>query len=108
MLYLVTYAMMHKFFLELLEPEELTTLMSSFNDVWITIFIIFGMVFLGGFFLLRFWVGKVTQEVDDINNYLEEINKKNYEAVLKIEHHLEFLRLTVLLKNIVKRLKNKK
>lgn len=82
--------------------------MSSFNDVWVTLFIIFGGLFLVVFFLLRFWIGKLTQEVEDINNYLEEINKKNYEAVLKIEHHLEFLRLTVLLKNIVKRLKNKK
>lgn len=99
---------MHKFFLELLEPEELSALMSSFNDVWVTLFIIFGGLFLVVFFLLRFWIGKLTQEVEDINNYLEEINKKNYEAVLKIEHHLEFLRLTVLLKNIVKRLKNKK
>ena len=98
---------MHKFFLAFVRPQELAAFMSSFNDVWITISFVFGAVFFGVFLMLRFFVGSVTDEIEDINEYLEEINKKNYEAVLKIEHHLEFLQLSLLLKNIVKRLKNK-
>jgi hypothetical protein len=98
---------MHKFFLAFVAPKELAAFMSSFNDVWITLAFVFAFVFFGVFLTLRFFVGNVTDEIEDINEYLEEINKKNYEAVLKIEHHLEFLQLSLLLKNIVKRLKNK-
>lgn len=90
-----------------MKPEELVAFMILYNDVWITIAALFGAVFVGVFFVLRFMIGSITDEIDDINNYLEEINNKNYEAVLKIEHHLEFLQLSLLLKNIVKRLKGK-
>jgi len=82
-------------------------MMIGFNDVWISIAFVFITIFFVGFFIIRYIVKSITEEVDDINNFLEEINRKNYDAVLKIEHHLEFLQLSILLKNIVKRLKNK-
>jgi len=90
-----------------MKPEELTLLMDGFNEVWINILFVFIALFCFVFFILKHIISKVTDEIEDINNFLEEINKKNYDAVLKIEHHLEFLQLSLLLKNIVKRLKNK-
>lgn len=108
LLYFISYGMLHSFLLEQMTPEELVAFMTHYNDVWISIGIVFIAVFSGVFLVLRFIVGSVTDEIDDINSYLEEINNKNYEAVLKIEHHLEFLQLSLLLKNIVKRLKSKK
>jgi len=90
-----------------LPQKTYEAMMVGFNDVWINIAFVFTAVFLIGFFIIRFVVKSVTDEVDDINNFLEEINRKNYDAVLKIEHHLEFLQLAVNLKNVVKRLKNK-
>ena len=108
LLYLISYAVMHKFLLDVIKPEELDAFMSSFNGVWITLAFVFGIFFLAVFIMLRYFISNVTDEIDDINNFLEEINKKNYDAVLKIEHHLEFLKLSLLLKNIVKRLKNKR
>lgn len=105
LLYLISYALMNKFMLEQVRQESLT---NAFNDVWVIIGLVSLGVFIGVFLILRFFIKSITDEIDDINSYLEEINKKNYEAVLKIEHHLEFLQLSLLLKNIVKRLKNKK
>lgn len=98
---------MHKFFIEMISPKELAPFMDAFNDVWIRLFFVFTALFFTLFLLVHFLVKSVTDEVRDIKEYLQEINKKNYGAVLKIKHHLEFLELTVLLKNIVKRLKNK-
>jgi len=108
LLYLLSYALVRKHLQSVMKPEELLAFMSGFNDVCITIALVFSVVFLGVFLVLRSFIGSVTDEIDDIKNYLEEINNKNYEAVLKIEHHLEFLELSLLLKNIVKRLKSKK
>lgn len=107
LLYFISYALLHSFLVEQMKPEKLVAFMIVYNDVWIMIAAVFGAVFLIVFFVLRFLITSVTDEIDDINSYLEEINKKNYEAVLKIEHHLEFLQLSLLLKNIVKRLKSK-
>ncbi|MBN2817219.1 MAG: hypothetical protein JXQ67_11095 [Campylobacterales bacterium] len=87
--------------------KEYEAIMIGFNDVWINIAFIFIGILIVVFFILRFIIKSVSDEVEDINEFLEEINKKNYDAVLKIEHHLEFLQLSILLKNIVKRLKNK-
>ena len=98
---------MHKFLLANIEPNELDALLLAFNEVWTTLALVFAGFFVAVFLTLRFFIESVTDEIDDINDYLEEINKKNYEAVLKIEHHLEFLQLSLLLKNIVKRLKSK-
>ena len=94
--------------IENIEAAKLSGMMLRFNEVWIIIAFVFLGFFVIAFFLLRFIVAKVTDEIDDINDFLEEINRKNYDAVLKVEHHLEFLKLSLLLKNIVKRLKNKK
>jgi len=107
LLYLISYALLNKFMIESMKPEELTLLMDGFNEVWINILFVFIALFCFVFFILKHIISKVTDEIEDINNFLEEINKKNYDAVLKIEHHLEFLQLSLLLKNIVKRLKNK-
>jgi predicted PurR-regulated permease PerM len=98
---------MHKFLLDNIRANELEAFLLAFNEIWITLALVYIVFFMAVFLMLRFFIESVTDEIDDINNYLEEINKKNYEAVLKIEHHLEFLRLSILLKNIVKRLKAK-
>ena len=107
LLYLISYALTHKFLLANVEPNELDALLLAFNEAWTTLALVFAGFFVAVFLTLRFFIESVTDEIDDINDYLEEINKKNYEAVLKIEHHLEFLQLSLLLKNIVKRLKSK-
>ena len=107
LLYAISYGLLNRFFMQSLPQKSYEAMMVGFNDVWISIAFVFCTVFIVVFFLIRLFVKSITDEVEDINSYLEEINQKNYDAVLKIEHHLEFLQLSILLKNIVKRLKNK-
>jgi hypothetical protein len=76
LLYIISYAVMNKFMIEHFKPEELGALVAAFNDVWITIGLVFLFVFFAVFLMLHFFIKSVTDEIDDINNYLEEINKK--------------------------------
>lgn len=44
------------------------------------------------------------EDLDAIRAYLEDMNDKKYDAIVKIMHYVEFLHLSLLLKNITKRL----
>jgi len=59
------------------------------------------------FVVLHFFYKKIDKDLSKIVHYLEKIDEKEYDAKLKIKHHLEFLHISVLLKNLVKRLHNK-
>jgi signal transduction histidine kinase len=50
---------------------------------------------------------KAHYDMAQITHYLQEISAKNYGAVLKPEYFREFLQITLLLKNLVKKLRNR-
>lgn len=50
---------------------------------------------------------KVHYDIEQITLFLHEISAKNYTAVLKPEYFREFLQITLLLKNLVKKLRNR-
>ena len=60
------------------------------------------------YFILKKILNRVQEDIDEVTLYLKEISEnKNYEAVVQIKYYLEFLQMSLLLKNIVKRLKQK-
>ena len=50
---------------------------------------------------------KIRYEIEQINKYLLEISNNNYKAVIKTKYFSEFLQISLLLKNLVKKLHNR-
>lgn len=108
LLFLISYALFNKFLIEHIGEDKLTMVMSDFNEVWLIIGLVFIILFVGVFLIMKSTLSRVTDEIDEINKYLQALNEKRYDAVLKVDNYLEFLQLSLLLKNLVKRLRNKK
>ena len=79
----------------------------EFFELWIELEIILLILFTLLFLVLKNINNKVSAEIQDMQDYLREISNKNYSAVLKINNIYEFLEISLILKNIVKRLHNK-
>lgn len=47
---------------------------------------------------------KVRYDIDELSSYLEQISEKNYKAIVKPRYFTEFLQISLLLKNLVKKL----
>ncbi|ADN08648.1 hypothetical protein [Sulfurimonas autotrophica] len=102
-LYLVAYVLLKRFFIENVDGA----LMDRFNALWLDIGSAFIIVFTISYFFIRRLQKRISQDTSKIQDYLEAIDAKNYDAVLKINYYTEYLHIAVLLKNLVKRLKNK-
>jgi len=106
----VIYALLRHLLLETLSQTSLDTalIITQYNTVWITIFMISIGVFFSAFFYLKKINTKLEEDINAIDTYVKEISEhKNYDAVIKIKHYLEFLEIAVVFKNIAKRLKQK-
>ena len=104
------YALFKNFLLELISKNSLHSqqILSDFNLVWIQFFILALLVFSLAFYFLKKLNTKLTDDIKEIKNYVTEISEhKNYEAIIKIKNYTEFLEISLILKNIVKRLKQK-
>ena len=109
-LFVVIYALLRHLLLETLSQTSLDTalIITQYNTVWITIFMISIGVFFSAFFYLKKINTKLEEDINAIDTYVKEISEhKNYDAVIKIKHYLEFLEIAVVFKNIAKRLKQK-
>ena len=79
------------------------------NIYIVTALFVFGFLFLFSF--VWYFVDKrnkqILSDAKELTQYLEEINAKNYDAVIKTKYFSEFLQIELLLKNLVKRLHKK-
>lgn len=66
------------------------------------------VLFLFCFYIVKKMCDKIEADVNALTLYLEALNDKDYNAHIKIRHNLEFLKISLLLKNLVKRLQQKK
>ena len=109
-LFVSAYALFKNFLLDIvaqnsLDPQEL---LSGFNLVWLEFFTLALLVLTLAFYFLKKLNTKLTDDIKEIKNYVTEISEhKNYEAIIKIKNYKEFLEISLILKNIVKRLKQK-
>jgi len=70
-----------------------------------SVIIFFSLFFCTVFlFVLQKYLQNMQEDLDAIRAYLEDMNDKKYDAIVKIMHYVEFLHLSLLLKNITKRL----
>jgi len=86
---------------------SLDAIMDEFYFLFLQLFFLFLIVFILAFYISKKISEKILLDIADIRNYLEEISKKNYSAVIKTRYFYEFLQISLKLKNIVKRLHSK-
>ena len=67
----------------------------------------FSVLSLIFFLFLRLYLRNIERDIDAITQYTHDINEKEYTSEVKVMHYVEFLHLSVLLKNIAKRLYQK-
>lgn len=86
---------------------SLDGVMGEFYSLFLRLFLLFLFAFTLAFFLLKKMNEKIVFDIAQIINYLDEVTNKNYSAVIKIKHFKEFLQISLMLKNLVKRLHSK-
>ncbi len=86
---------------------SLESVMDHFYTLWIKFFASFlGLTVIA--IAIAYNISKKTRhDISQITRYLDEVSAKNYKAVLKPEYFREFLQISILLKNLVKKLHNR-
>jgi two-component system, OmpR family, phosphate regulon sensor histidine kinase PhoR len=63
------------------------------------------VILLGAVFYLALRMNrKIQHDIGELSSFLEQISEKNYKAVVKVRYFTEFLQISLLLKNMVKKL----
>ena len=83
---------------------SLAHIMSNFYSLWIKLFFVFVIIVLIATIITIKMNKKIIYDISQITNYLDEISNKNYKAVVKTKYFYEFLQISLLLKNLVKKL----
>jgi two-component system, OmpR family, phosphate regulon sensor histidine kinase PhoR len=85
----------------------LSSIMHHFYTLWFKLAVTF-VLFIFIALIVAYKISKKAQyDIAQITQYLHQISDKNYMAVLKPEYFREFLQITLLLKNLVKKLRNR-
>lgn len=85
----------------------LTTVMESFYRLLVKLALAFCVVLVVAFIIAKQMSHRVLYDIRQLKSYLEEISSKNYAVVVHIKYIHEFLELSLILKNIIKRLQKK-
>ena len=110
LLFLISYGLSKHFILSLTlsEPHLIEEILEAFNLVWLKISLVFFVLMILTYFILKHLRNRVYEDLDAVSEYIYEISEnKNYEKTLKIKYYLEFLQIAVGLKNMTKRLAQK-
>ena len=103
------YVLLKDLLLEHLSPEHdnILQILDSYNTIWAEVlfaFVLFGIV---AFLYIKKLHDALLEDLQHLDEYMQEINKKNYDAIIQIQHYTEFLKISLIFKNLVKRLKQK-
>ncbi len=105
----LAYVLLKDLLLEHLSPEHdnILQILDSYNTIWAEVlfaFVLFGIV---AFLYIKKLHDALLEDLQHLDEYMQEINKKNYDAIIQIQHYTEFLKISLIFKNLVKRLKQK-
>ena len=103
-IYIAIFAL---FFLFIFFVLKLFLPLESLVYVISSVFVVFIILSLLLFLFLRHYFKNIEKDINAITEYTHDINEKEYTSEVKIMHYVEFLHLSVLLKNIAKRLYQK-
>lgn len=84
-------------------------IMDDFYSLWVKLFFIFMGILVIATFVSKKMSQRIVYDITQLTNYLDEVSNKNYKAVVRTKYFYEFLQISLLLKNLVKKLsKNEK
>jgi len=83
---------------------ELQSVMNNFLHIWIMIVLVFTFFILLALYITYKISSRIEADLEQLRLYLREISNRNYEAVIKIENYYEFLEISLILKNMIKKL----
>ena len=87
--------------------ESLDRVMSIFYNTWSKLALTFGLVLLISLVISYKTSQRIRYDIEQITLYLNGITNKNYKTVLKTKYFKEFLQISILLKNLVKKLNSR-
>lgn len=87
--------------------QNLDTIEKQFYTIYLEVIAIYFIFILFSFFITNKLNNRVNYDIEQISNYLREIADKNYKAIIKPEYFSEFLQISLLMKNLVKKLANR-
>ncbi len=103
-LYVVKRTTLHLKPIYLRLSMSLERVMQDFYALWRNLLIVF-IFFTAIAIIISYKMSKrVRYDINQITQYLDEISNKNYKAVIKTKYFNEFLQISLLLKNLVKKL----
>ena len=83
---------------------SLAAIMDNFYTLWSKLTFVFAVIIFSVFFIARRMSKKVVFDIEQITQYLNDISNKNYKAIIKTKYFHEFLQISLMLKNLVKKL----
>jgi signal transduction histidine kinase len=87
--------------------QNLDSIEKQFYRIYLEVIAIYAIFMIIAFLITHKISSRVHYDVEQISKYLLEIAEKNYKAVIKPKYFSEFLQISLLLKNLVKKLANR-
>ncbi len=87
--------------------QNLNSIEKEFYGIYVKIIIVYTIFIFIALLITSKISKRVNYDITQISNYLNEIANKNYKAVIKTKYFSEFLQISLLLKNLVKKLANR-
>lgn len=86
---------------------SLESIMQGFYGLWTKLAMVFSFFILAALMISYKMSKKIQYDIAQITQYLDEISNNNYKAVIKTRFFNEFLQISLLLKNLVKKLQSR-
>jgi signal transduction histidine kinase len=86
---------------------SLAQVMSDFYSLWSKLALVFFVVLLIAFYASKKMSEKILYDIEQITYFLDEVSNKNYNAIIKTKYFYEFLQISLMLKNLVKKLSSR-
>ncbi len=103
-LYVAKRMILHQHPIYLRLSISLERIMHNFYALWTNLLIIFALMTLIAIAISFKMSKRIRYDIAQITQYLDAISNKNYKAVVKTRYFNEFLQISLLLKNLVKKL----
>ena len=105
----LAYVLLKELLLTHLNPEAVNVVqvLDSYNTIWAEVIIAFVLFGIIAFLYIKKLHDALLEDIEHLDEYMQEINKKNYDAIIQIQHYTEFLKISLVFKNLVKRLKQR-
>lgn len=86
--------------------QNIDSIEKEFYTIYLEVIGVYAAVIILAFLITNKMNRKVNYDIEEISNYLGQIAEKNYKAIVKPQYFSEFLQISLLLKNLVKKLAN--